>query len=152
MIVGSGRTTFILPMGTQIHIEEALLYPDSTRTQLSYKEIQKNGIPVKTYEEHNEEFFLFTKDTRYGKHTLEKVLSLSSGLYYTNIKPVPYVTYKVIFQNVDAFKTWHECLDHPGIGMMRKIIRNSSGHCMSDRKFPKSSDFVCTSCASRKLI
>ena len=32
MIVGSGRATIILPMGTQIVIEEALLYPDSTRT------------------------------------------------------------------------------------------------------------------------
>ena len=41
MIVGSGRATFILPMGTQIHIEEALLYPDSTRTLLSYRDIRK---------------------------------------------------------------------------------------------------------------
>ena len=30
MIVCSGRATIILPMGTQIHIQEALLYPDST--------------------------------------------------------------------------------------------------------------------------
>src|SRR6185503_4087233 len=41
MIVGSGRAIFILPMGTQIHIEEALLYPDSTRTLLSYRDIRK---------------------------------------------------------------------------------------------------------------
>jgi len=103
-IVGSGRATIILPMGTQIQIEDALLYPDS----LSYRDIWKNGIHEETYEEHNEEFLLFTKDIGYGKQTFEKVLSLPSGLYYTYIKPVPYVTYKVIFQNVDAFKTWHE--------------------------------------------
>ena len=42
MIVGSGRATIILPMGTQIHIEEALLYPNSTRTLLSYRDIRKN--------------------------------------------------------------------------------------------------------------
>ena len=42
MIVGSGRATIILPMGTQIHIEEALLYPDSTCTLLSYRDIRKN--------------------------------------------------------------------------------------------------------------
>jgi len=152
MIVGSGRATFILPMGTQIHIEEALLYPDSTRTLLSYRDIRKNEIHVETYEEHNEEFLLFTKNTGYGKQTLEKVPSLPSGLYYTYIKPVPHFTYKVIFQNVDTFKTWHERLGHPGIGMMRKIMSNSNGHGMSDRKFPKSSDFVCTSCATGKLI
>src|SRR6185312_14078047 len=63
MIVGSGRATFILPMGTQIHIEEALLYPDSTHTLLSYRDNRKNKIHVKIYEEHNEEFLLFTKNT-----------------------------------------------------------------------------------------
>jgi hypothetical protein len=95
-------------MGTQINIEEALLYLDSTRTLLSYRDIRKNGIHV--------EFLLLTKDTRYGKQTLEKMPSLPSGLYYTYIKPVPHVAYKVIFQNVDAFKTWHERLGHPASG------------------------------------
>jgi hypothetical protein len=103
-IVGSGRATIVLPMGTQINIEEALLYPDSTCTLLSYRDIQKNGIHVETHEEYNEEFLLLTKDTEYGKQTLEKVPSLPSGLYYTYIKPVPHVAYKVIFQNVDALK------------------------------------------------
>ena len=35
---------------------------------------------------------------------------------------------------------------------MTKIMSNSNGHGMSDRKFPKSSDFICTSCAIGKLI
>jgi hypothetical protein len=42
-IVGSGKATIILPMGTQITIKNALLYPDSTRTLLSYRDICKNG-------------------------------------------------------------------------------------------------------------
>ena len=88
MIVGSGRATIILPMGTQIHIEEALLYLDSTRTLLSYRDIRKSGIHVETYEENKEEFILFTKDIGQGKKTLENVPSLQSGLY---IKLVPYV-------------------------------------------------------------
>ena len=44
MIVGSGRATIILPMGTQIVIEEALLYSDSTRTLLSYRDIRKKWV------------------------------------------------------------------------------------------------------------
>ena len=32
LIGGSGRATITLPMGTQIMMEDALLYPDSTRT------------------------------------------------------------------------------------------------------------------------
>ena len=152
MIVGSRKATITLPMGTQIHIEEALLYPDSTLTLLSYSDIQKNGIHVETYEENKKEFLLFTKDIGQGKEILEKVPSLPSRLYYTYIKPVPYVAYKVIFQNVDTFQTWYDRLGHPRIRMTRKIISNSIGHGVSDKKFPQSSDFMCTSCASGKLI
>ena len=39
-IVGSGHATFVVPMGTQITIENALLYPDSKRTLLSYRDIR----------------------------------------------------------------------------------------------------------------
>jgi hypothetical protein len=74
------------------------------------------------------------------------------GLYYTYIKPAPYVAYKVIFQNVDTFSIWHSCLGYPGIGMMQKIIGNYTSHDLKDAKFPKSNNFVCTSCAMRKLI
>ena len=152
MIVGSGRATIILPMGTQITIEEALLYLDVTHTLLNYKDIRYNGIHVETHEENKEEFLLFTKDNGLGKETLEKVLSLPSGLYYTYIKPVPHVAYKVIFQNVNGFQVWHDRLGHPGVGMMRKIIGNSIGHNLSSTKFPKSSNVMCTSCATGKLI
>ena len=73
-------------------------------------------------------------------------------MYYTYIKPVAHVAYKVIFQNVNAFQTWHDRLGHPGIGMMRKIICNSNGHDLNEAKFPQSSDFMCTACATGKLI
>jgi hypothetical protein len=36
--------------------------------------------------------------------------------------------------------------------MMRKIIGNSSGHNLNSSKFSKSSDFICTTCATEKLI
>ena len=81
IIVGSGKATIILSMGTQINIEEALLCPDSTCTLLSYSNIRKNGIHVETYKENKKDFLLFTKDIRQGKETLEKVSSLLSGLY-----------------------------------------------------------------------
>jgi hypothetical protein len=104
MIVGSGRTTIILPMGTQIVIDDALLYPDSTRTLLSYRDIRKNGIHVETYDEDKEEFLILTKLTGYDKQICEKIPTLESGLYYTYIKSINHVIYKVIFQNVDSFQ------------------------------------------------
>jgi hypothetical protein len=36
--------------------------------------------------------------------------------------------------------------------MMRKIIGNCTDHDLKDVKFPKSNNFVCTSCAMGKLI
>jgi hypothetical protein len=63
-IVGSGRATIILPMGTQVIIANALLYPDSTNTLLSYRDIIKNGLHVVTNEENNEEFLHIIKKKR----------------------------------------------------------------------------------------
>ena len=96
-IVGSGRATITLPMGTQVTIEVALLYPDSTRTLLSFRDIRKSGLHISTHTENNEEFLLISKPSEYGTNILERIPSLPSGLYYTYIKPVPHVTYNVIF-------------------------------------------------------
>jgi hypothetical protein len=149
-IVGSRKTTIIPSMGTQVIIKNALLYPDSTRTLLSYIDIRKNELCIVTHEENNEESLLVTKTNGDGFDILERIPSLPSGLYYTYIKHVPHVAYKVIFQNVDAFQIWHDRLGHPGVGMMRKIIGNYIGHNLT--KFPNTSDFICRTCATGKLI
>jgi hypothetical protein len=49
-IVGSKKDTIIFSMGTQVTIENALMYPDSTRTLLSYSDIYKNGLHIVTHE------------------------------------------------------------------------------------------------------
>jgi peptide/histidine transporter 3/4 len=135
VIVGTGHAIFTLPNGTQVTIEDALLYPNSSHTLISYQDIRKNGFHIETHEDNKEEYLLLTKDYGYGKQVLEKIPSLSSGLYYTYIKPVDHVAYKVIFQNVDAFQTWHDRLGHLGIGMMRKITTNSIGHNLHESNF-----------------
>jgi hypothetical protein len=53
-IVGSNQATIVLPMGTQVTIENVLLYFDFTHTLLSYRNIRKNGLHVVTHEENNE--------------------------------------------------------------------------------------------------
>jgi len=122
MASASGRAgdaaIIMLPMRTTITIKDALLYPDSTHTLLSYRDIRKNGYHIETHHQNNKEFLLITKDNRYGRDTLERIPSTSSRLYYSYIKLVQHVAYKVIFQNVNAFQTWHDCLGHLGIEMM----------------------------------
>ena len=97
VIVGSGRAIIILPMGTQLVIEDALLYPDSTRTLLSYKDIHHNGFHIETHNDKTDEHLFITKNDGYNKQLLEKISSLSTGLYFTYIKPVQHVAYKIIF-------------------------------------------------------
>jgi hypothetical protein len=79
-IVGFGRATIVLPIGTQVTIENALLYANSTHTLLSYRDICKNGLHVVTHEENNEEFLHIIKKNRDGHDILERILSLLSGL------------------------------------------------------------------------
>jgi hypothetical protein len=104
-IVGSGRVTITFPNGTQVMINDALLYPDSTRTLISFRDIRKSGLHVCIHEDNKEEFLLITKSFGYNHEVLERIPSTPSVLYYTYVKPVPHVAYKVIFQNVVTFKT-----------------------------------------------
>ena len=81
LIVGLGRATITLPMDTQIMMEDALLYPDSTRTLLSFRDVRKNGFYVETHMDNKEEFLLFTKLIGYGKQICENISSLQTRLY-----------------------------------------------------------------------
>jgi hypothetical protein len=96
-IVGSEKATIIFPMCTQVIIENTLLYLDSTYTLLSYRNIRKNWLHIVTHEENNEECLLITKTNRDDYDIVERISSLPSGLYYTYIKLVSHVAYKVIF-------------------------------------------------------
>jgi hypothetical protein len=51
MIVGFERATITFPNNTQVTIEEVLLYPDSTHTLISFRDIRKSELHVCTYEE-----------------------------------------------------------------------------------------------------
>jgi hypothetical protein len=84
-------------MGTQITIENGLLYPNSTRILLSYRDIRKSELHIVTHEENNKESLLIIKTNGDGYDILERIPSLPTGLYYTYIKLVPHVAYKVIF-------------------------------------------------------
>jgi hypothetical protein len=96
-IIGSRRATITFPNGTQVTIKDALFYHDSTRTLISFRDIRKSGLYVCTHEDNKEVFLLITKSSGYCHEVLEKIPSTPFGLYYTYIKLIPHVTYKVIF-------------------------------------------------------
>jgi hypothetical protein len=96
-IVSSERATIMFPNDTQVMIEDVFLYPDSTHALISFRDIWKSRLYVCTHLDNKDEFLLITKSSEYGHEVLEKIHSTPSGLYYTYIKSVPHVIYKVIF-------------------------------------------------------
>ena len=46
-IVGSGRATIILPMGTTLIINDALLYPESLAPPLSFNGFHANSLQLR---------------------------------------------------------------------------------------------------------
>ena len=103
-IVGTGSATLVLPMGMQIFVKDALLYPDSKRTLLSFKDIRSNGFHIETEIGQGTEYLLITKFEGYRKQIVERLPSSPSGLYYTYIKPTEgYVAMKTIFRNAESF-------------------------------------------------
>jgi hypothetical protein len=54
MIVGSDQATITFPNGRQVMIEDVLLYPDSTHTLISFRDIRKSRLHVCTHEDNKE--------------------------------------------------------------------------------------------------
>jgi hypothetical protein len=104
------------------------------------------GFMLKHTKRIKKNIFFLLRTLDMANKLLKKIPSFPCGLYYTYIKPVKHVAYKVIFQNVNTFQTWHDRLGHPGVGMMQKIFSNSIGHNLQKAKFPQSMDFVYCMC------
>ena len=153
LIEGSGRATVLLHGGTRMHIDDALYSTKSHRNLLSYKDIRRNGYHIETIEEENKEYIAITSMVDGNKCYLEKLPSISSGLYYTFISTIE--SHSIInskFMDRDRFVVWHNRLGHPGTIMMRKILENSLGHSLMSKRIPQSNDLACIACSQGKLI
>ena len=88
IIEGFGKASFILLNETQIHIPKALYSSKSTRNLLSFKDIHLNDFHVETTSEGGKEYLLITSTTSGYKKILEKLSSVTSGLYTTQIEVI----------------------------------------------------------------
>jgi hypothetical protein len=141
----------ILPNNTSIFTEETFLYPGVVRTLLTFEDIRRSGYHVTTASENGAEYFYITAADECGTKVVEKALGTSFEIYYTKIKPPrEYVAMSTIFKNPVSFTIWHERPGHPGLRMMRNIIKGSAGHGIKTTQISK--DSLCVSCAKGKLI
>ena len=68
-------------MGATLIINESLLYPEASRTLLSFKDIRANGFHIETHDDDNgREYLLITKHDENGKHVVERLPSFPTGL------------------------------------------------------------------------
>lgn len=119
----------------------------SPRNLLSFKDIRRNGYHVETINEMNVEYLGITKIVSDQKYVLEKLSTLSSGLYYAKISIVNHK-----FTDLKTFVLWHDRIGHLGSIMMRRNIENSNGHPLKNLKILTNDEFSCAACCQGKLI
>ncbi|KAG2725105.1 hypothetical protein I3760_01G050800, partial [Carya illinoinensis] len=88
LIKGSRRAYVVLPNGTNFCIDDALFSSRSRKNLLSFKDIRRNSYHIKTTNEDNKKHLLITKITSSQKLVLEKLATLSSRLYYTEMRTI----------------------------------------------------------------
>ena len=124
LIKGFNKATIILPKYTKLQIEDVLYSNKSSRNLLTFKYICRNGYHIETMNHNANEYLLITSITSGQKCISEQLSSLSCGLYQTTIRSIEsYAVMNQKFNDSNAFLLWHERLRHPGISMMRRIVK-----------------------------
>ena len=151
LIEGFGKAKFALSNGTPMTISEALYSPRSRRTLLSFKDIRENQYHIETAHENGVEF-LYITSTQYGqKRILEKLRSLSSGLYVTTIQ---LIESNLIIRRApideSTYMLWHDRLGHPGQNTMIRTMNASHGHPLGGKNFVINPKNPCQACSIGK--
>jgi len=88
LIEGSGRANIIFPNRTRFVIYNVLFSTKTRKNLLSFKDIQLNRYHTETVNENGIKYLYIVSNVSTGKKILEKLLVLSSGLYYTSISTI----------------------------------------------------------------
>jgi GAG-pre-integrase domain len=152
LIESSRRAYILLPKGTKLIINDVLYSSKFRKILQCFKDIRRNGYHIRTMTENNSEYLQITT-IKYGqKIILEKMKTLSSGLYCTNISAIESnMISNQKLHDTKIFILWHDRLGHLGNIMMRKIIESTNGHPLKDLKILLSKDLSCAACSLKKL-
>ena len=140
----------MLPKGTHLEISDALYSPSSKRSLLSLKDIRMNGFHIETTGEGNKESLQIIEIVHGNKKVLEFILALSTSFYHAKVSMIEAnATFNK--EAIDNFTLCHNRVAHPGSTMMRKLILNTNGHTLKEKRIiPK--HLSCVACSQGKLI
>ncbi|TYJ49830.1 hypothetical protein E1A91_A01G162700v1, partial [Gossypium mustelinum] len=88
LIEGSRKVNLLLLKGTKFVMDDALFSTKFQRNLLSFKYIRINGYHIETMNEKNIVYLYITNVNCGKKCVLERLLTFSSGLYYTHISAI----------------------------------------------------------------
>ena len=88
MIDGSGNATIMLPNGTILHIEDALLSIKTKRNLFSFKDVRRNGYNLETIIEVDIDCLCIISHKMGIKTIHEKIKTSISGLYCVPIRVI----------------------------------------------------------------
>ncbi|KAL1199182.1 hypothetical protein V5N11_005539 [Cardamine amara subsp. amara] len=150
LIEGYGQANVLLPKGTHLEISDALYSPSSKRSLLSFKDIRMNDLHIETKGDGNKEFLIIFEIANGHKKILETIPAISTGIYCAKINMIE-ANASVNKEFSKNFILWHNRLGHPGTNMMRKLLINTKGHTLKERRvIPK--NLTCEACSLGKLI
>ena len=123
IIEGFRQATIMLPNGTTLHLEDALLSNRSSRKLLSFQDIRRNGYHIETLNANKNDFLCITSYKNGIKNIHEKLEANNSGLYCVQIRVIEsYATMSWRLVKPDEFGLWHDRLGHSSAIMMRRIL------------------------------
>ena len=137
-------------MGTQLAIEDILLYPNSTCTLLSYKNIRHKGFHVETHNDDNNEYQFIIKSRIYQANAWKNSFNINGIVYHIH-QTRRNVAYMIIFRILIYSRHGIIALIILGDGWHKNYRQfNWSPH--KYFKFSQIFRFVCTTYTMGKLI
>ena len=141
---GSGPASFVLPGGTRIYAERALLIPTARRQVLCENDVSNSGYEISTH--------IFKPGERYKTFTnehgdeAEKFFYTENGLIEFEITTNEFVA--LTGEIEDDAKLWHDRLGHPSTRMLKNTLKSAAGDIKLSTRLPES----CLACSRGKLI
>ena len=133
IIKGSEHATIMLPNGTTLYLEDALLSSRSKINLFNFQDVRQNGYHPKTLNADKSDYLYLISNKNCIKTIHEKLKANNSGLYCVQIRAIEsYATMFWRLVKLDEFGLWHDRFGHLGETMMRRIIVNTRGHLLKN--------------------
>lgn len=153
LIEGVERANIMFPNETRFIIDNVLFSTKSMRNLPSFKDIRFNGYHIEIANNNGIKYIYIILNIYTGKQMLEKLLVLSSGLYYISISTIKVnAIMNQKFNELNNFIIWYDQLGHPKSITMRRIIDNTHGYPLKNHKILQFKEFSCPTCSQGKLM